>query len=184
MARYPPGVWFADVISSFSGVPFVLHCLVSCSCFMFLLSLKPRRPFVQSFFDMHAAPIVARSHPTNYLCPSFCFVSFLFLWEMTLFPRAFCTIAVSSSYRVHVVRLSLLYGVFLNRDHGLDFDDSLCENSINQQPKIFPGQTYGSNVDVKTAHSFVIPGTVGIRRLEIQSRCRLMTCWSTCRPFL
>ena len=47
---FPPGVWFADAMSSFSGVHvcfvFVLFR------FDFLVSLKPR-PLVQSFF-MHA----------------------------------------------------------------------------------------------------------------------------------
>ena len=46
---YPPRVWFADVMMSFSGVASVLFCFV----FFFMLSLKPR-PFVQSFFDMQA----------------------------------------------------------------------------------------------------------------------------------
>ena len=47
---YPPGVWFADAMASFSGATFVLFCFV----FVFMLSLKPR-PFVQSFFDMQAS---------------------------------------------------------------------------------------------------------------------------------
>ena len=46
---YPPGVWFADVMMSFSGVMFGLFCFV----FVFILSLKAR-PFVQSSFDMQA----------------------------------------------------------------------------------------------------------------------------------
>ena len=46
---YPPGVWFADVMTSFSGVTFVLFCFV----FVLMLSLKPR-PFVQLSFDMQA----------------------------------------------------------------------------------------------------------------------------------
>ena len=44
---YPPGVWFADIMMSFSGVTLVLFCFV----FVFMFSLKPR-PFVQWFFDM------------------------------------------------------------------------------------------------------------------------------------
>ena len=43
------GVWFVDVVTSFSGVTFVLFCHV----FVFMLSLKPR-PFFQSSFDMQA----------------------------------------------------------------------------------------------------------------------------------
>ena len=47
-ANLSPGVWFADdMMTSFSGVTFVLFCFV----FVFMLSLKPR-PFVQSSFDM------------------------------------------------------------------------------------------------------------------------------------
>ena len=46
---YPPDVWFADVMTSFSGVTFVLFCFA----FVFMLSLKPRS-FVQSSFDMQA----------------------------------------------------------------------------------------------------------------------------------
>ena len=47
---YPPGVWFADAMSSLSGVMFVLFCFV----FVFMLLLRPR-PFVQSSFDMQAS---------------------------------------------------------------------------------------------------------------------------------
>ena len=47
---YPPGVWFADAMASFSGVLLVLFCFV----FVSMLSLKPR-PFVQSSFDMQAS---------------------------------------------------------------------------------------------------------------------------------
>ena len=46
---YPPGVRFADAMTSSSGVTFVLFCFV----FVFTISLKPR-PFVQSSFDMQA----------------------------------------------------------------------------------------------------------------------------------
>ena len=46
----PPGVWFADVMTSSSGVKFVLFCFVFV---LMLFSLKPR-PFVQSSFDMQA----------------------------------------------------------------------------------------------------------------------------------
>ena len=45
---YPPDVWFADVMPSFSGVTFVSFFFI----FVFLLSLKPR-PFVQPFYDMY-----------------------------------------------------------------------------------------------------------------------------------
>ena len=46
---YSPGVWFADAMTSFSGVTFVLFCFV----FMFMLRLKPR-PFVRTSFDVRA----------------------------------------------------------------------------------------------------------------------------------
>ena len=46
---YPPGVWFEDAMTSFSGVAFVLFYFV----FVFMLSLKPR-PFVQWSFGMKA----------------------------------------------------------------------------------------------------------------------------------
>ena len=44
---FPPGVWFADAMTSFSGVTFVLFRFV----FVFILSLKPW-PFAQLSFDM------------------------------------------------------------------------------------------------------------------------------------
>ena len=69
---YPPGVWFADVVTFFSSVTFVLFCFVS----VFMFSLKPR-PFVQSSFD---APIATRV--------SFFFV-FLFLFGDVTFSEYF-----------------------------------------------------------------------------------------------
>ena len=47
---YPPGVWFTDAMTSFSGVTFVLFCFV----FVFTLSSFKPRPTVQSPFDMQA----------------------------------------------------------------------------------------------------------------------------------
>ena len=46
---YPTGVWFADVMTSFFAVTFVLFCFV----FVFMPLVKPQ-PFVQSSFDMQA----------------------------------------------------------------------------------------------------------------------------------
>ena len=46
---YPPGIWFTDDMTPFSGITFVLFCFF----FVFTLSLKPR-PFAQSSFDMQA----------------------------------------------------------------------------------------------------------------------------------
>ena len=54
--RVCPGVWFADVMTSFSGVTFVLFCFV----FVSMLPLKPRL-FVQSPFDMQA-PRYSHTH--------------------------------------------------------------------------------------------------------------------------
>ena len=42
----PPGVWFADIMTSFSGFTFVLFCFV----FVFKISLKPR-PLVRFASD-------------------------------------------------------------------------------------------------------------------------------------
>ena len=51
---------------------------------------------------------------------------------MSLVPSIFCTISTFSLYGEYVVRSFLPNGVFLPCDHGLDFEISLCENSINQ----------------------------------------------------
>ena len=103
---YPPGVWFADAMTSFSGVTFVLFCFF----FAFMLSLKPQS-FVQSSFDMQAP-----RWPHVYIY----FILFFYL-EMSLFPSIFCTIAVFSLYEKSVVRSFLPDGVFLPCGHGLDF---------------------------------------------------------------
>ena len=67
---YPPGVLFADVMKSFSGVTFVLFCFV----FVLMRSLKPR-PFVESSIGMQAP---GRPHV---------FLSFLllFIWRCRFF---------------------------------------------------------------------------------------------------
>ena len=105
---YPPGVWFADVMTSFSGVTFDLFCFF----FVFMLSLMPR-PFVQSSFDMQeGAPIATRV--------SFFLLPFFYL-DMSLFPSIFCTIAFFSLYKEYLVRSFLPDGAFLPCDHGLGF---------------------------------------------------------------
>ena len=43
------------------------------------------------------------------------------LFEMSLFPNIFYTIAVFALYGEYVVRFPLPDGVFLPSDHGLDF---------------------------------------------------------------
>ena len=91
----PPGVWFADVMTSFSGVPFVLFCFV----FVFMLSLKPR-PFVQSSFDMQAP-----RHPHVF------FFLFFIIWRCRFFRVFFVPFPLSLLYGEYVVRSILLNGV-------------------------------------------------------------------------
>ena len=71
---YPPGVWFADVMSSFSGIGITFVFFV----FVFMLSLKPR-PFIQSFFVLRyaCAPIATRSYLTTVFASFFFFFFFL-----------------------------------------------------------------------------------------------------------
>ena len=47
---YLLGVWFADILTSFSEVTFVLFCFA----FVFMFSSLKPRPFVHSFFGMQA----------------------------------------------------------------------------------------------------------------------------------
>ena len=76
--------------------------------------LKPR-PFVQSFFDMHAP---RQPHAvTSQLSASFFFSFFL---GGVAFSKYFCTIAIFSLYGEYVVRFPLLPdGTFLACDHWL-----------------------------------------------------------------
>ena len=98
-------------MSSFSGVTFVLFCFV----FVFMLSLKPR-PFVQSFFDMHA---LRQPHAVTekFSASFFVFISL----KISLLPCIFVPLPFFSLYGEYVVRFSLPDGVFLPCDHGLDF---------------------------------------------------------------
>ena len=78
-----------------------------------MLSLKPR-PFVQSFFDMHA------SRQSHALLPFFSFFG-----DVT-FSEYFCTIiAVFSLYgdnnASYVLAFRVVFFIFLPCDHGLDF---------------------------------------------------------------
>ena len=68
-----------------------------------------------------------------YISTRVSYISFVYL-EMSLFPSIFCTIAAFSLNGKYVVRSFFPDGVFLliPCDHGLDFDVSLCENSIYQ----------------------------------------------------
>ena len=122
----PPGVWFADdVMTSFSGVTFVLCCFCFASFFVFLLSLKPR-PFVQSSFDMQARP---DSHTCFFLFFSF---FLLFIWRCRFFRVFFVpfllSLCVESTSYVIPFRMVCFYLVTTT----WIFDISLCENLINQ----------------------------------------------------
>ena len=110
-------------------VCFVLFCFLVFS----LLSLK-RRPFVQSFFDIHV-PQQPHAAGYNCLCPlfSFCFLFCLFLggWRFTniLFHYYFrflvvvCRVPFTFSFRMVFFYLVTT---------GCVFDIRLLENSINQ----------------------------------------------------
>ena len=102
----PPDVWFADVMTSFSGVTFVLFCF-ALLCFVFRLYAFVEAAALRSIVLRYAgAPIATRV--------SFCFemslfpsiflyhFHFLFVWRVrrTFFPSEWC---------------------FLPCDHGLDF---------------------------------------------------------------
>ena len=90
---YPTDVWFADVMTSFSGVTFVLFCFV----FVSMLSLKALRSFVLRYAG---APIAI--HVCFFSFCSFGDVAFseyflyhrrfLFEWKVrrTFFPSAWC----------------------------------------------------------------------------------------------
>ena len=110
------GVWFADVMTSFSGVTFVLCCHV----FVLMLSLKPR-PFLQSFFDMQA-PRLPR---VSFLFP-------LFIWRCRFFQVFFVPFPLSLCMESTSYVLSFRMVLFYVVTTGWIFDISLCENSINQ----------------------------------------------------
>ena len=57
---------------------------------------------------------------------------FFFFGEIAFSQYFFCIISAFYLYGEYVARSFLPSGVFLLCDHGLDFDISLCENSINQ----------------------------------------------------
>ena len=83
----------ADVVLSFSGVTFVLFCLV----FVFLISLKPRS-FVESFFVLRyaCAPTATRSYLTT-VCGLFLFL-FLPIFvslEISFIPGVFVPLPFS-----------------------------------------------------------------------------------------
>ena len=112
---YPPGVWFADVMSSFSRVTFALFCLV----FVIMLSLKVR-PFVQSFFVLRYACVPTATFVSSFL-PFFGHAAF----PRFLYHNRFCPFMESTPY-VFPFRMVFFYVVTT----GCIFDISLRENSI------------------------------------------------------
>ena len=108
----PPGAWFADVMTSFSGVTFVLFCFAllcfALLCFALLFRLYA---FVEAaalrsiVLPYTGAPIATR----------------FFFFEVSFFPSIFCTISAFSLYGKYVVRSFLPKGISLPCDHGLDF---------------------------------------------------------------
>ena len=130
-ANLSPGQVFslADVMLPFSGVSFFL-CLVFLfffRCFHWTRRSSLNRSTIGPRPDSHMQFVKTSE------CSLFCVSFFL---EMSLF-RVFvlCTIIVFSFlyWRVPWTFFSFPDGVFfLPCDHGLDFDISLCENSIQQ----------------------------------------------------
>ena len=115
MNLYPPGVWFADAMTSYSGVTFVLFCFVLLS-FIFRLYAFVEAAALRSIVLRYAgAPTATRV--------SFFFPFFVYL-ETSLFPSIFLY-----HFRFlffvwtieYVLRSFLPDGAFLPCDHGLDF---------------------------------------------------------------
>ena len=118
---YPPGVWFADAMTYFSGVTFCLVLL------RFRLYAFVEAAALRSIVLRYAgAPIATRI--------SF-FFPFVYL-EVLLFPIFFCPIAVFSLYGEYVVRSFLPVGLFYLVTTGWIFDISLCENSMKIKERI------------------------------------------------
>ena len=98
------------------------HVFLWCYVCFFLLRFRlyafVEAAALRSIVLRHAgAPIAARV--------SFFLLPLVYL-EMSLFPSVFCTIAASSSNGEYVVLSFLPNGVFLPRDHGLDFCVCVC----------------------------------------------------------
>ena len=118
-----------------------LFCFVSFLSFVFLISLKPR-PFVQSFFDMHAP---RQSHAVTNCLRTFCFYLFLFFFfsslETSLFPSIFVplpfSLCMESTSYLSPFRMVFFYLVTTGRVFDINL---LCENSIKliNQEKLPP----------------------------------------------
>ena len=99
---YPPGVWFADAMTSFSGVAFLFFCFV----FVFY-------HFVDAAALRSSVLRYARAPIATWF---FLFFPLLFIWKCRFLRVFFVTL-----YAEYVVRAFLPDGVFLPCDHGLDF---------------------------------------------------------------
>ena len=114
----PPGVWFADVMASLSGVTFVfvLLCLLRLSSLCFRSSRDPsfNRPSVCRCPDSHTCFFLGFLDVDFSEC---CFVPF---------PLSLC---MRSTPYVLSFRMMFFYLVTTS----WIFDISLCENSINHQ---------------------------------------------------
>ena len=100
-----------DLMTSFSGVTFVLFCFVFVLlrfCFYDFVEAAALRSIVLRYAG---APIAAR---VSFFFPFVCL-------EMSLFPSKFGTISNFSLYGDYVVHYFLPDGVFLCCGHGLGF---------------------------------------------------------------
>ena len=136
--------WFARrsrLATSGANLYIFLLCFVLFRFRLLLLSFSPW-PFVQSFFDMHAAPTATRRSLTV-VCGLF-FVSVLFFEDVTFsehhVPLPF--ICMQSTCHVSLRMVCFLF-CFQPCDYKLDFDISLlfeiCINQlINQSTSFLP----------------------------------------------
>ena len=138
---YPAGVWFADVMSSFSGVTFVLfrfrlYAFIEASTLrLIVLRYTCRTGNLTRLIHTLAICDHTDMRPDSHTqLPNNCLRPFLFLFLGDVaFSEYFCTIAAfslcteSTSY-VFSFRMVFFYLVTT----GWTFDVSSCENSINQ----------------------------------------------------
>ena len=134
MSLYPPSVWFADVMTPFSGVTFALVCFI----LTFMLTLKSR-PYVQSSFDMRAP------RKPRVLLFSSCLFGDVAFSEYCFVPLLF-SLCVGSTPYVLSFRMVFLYLVVT----GWLFGISLCENSIKSKME-------GTGKFLRSEYIFVSP---------------------------
>ena len=106
---YPPGVWFADVMTPFSGVTFVLFCFV----FVFLYAFVEAAALRSIVLRYAGAPIAARVFFLLFF--PFCLFGDVAFPEYFLYHCRFLSMESTSCI------FFLPDGVFLPCDHGLDF---------------------------------------------------------------